>query len=369
MQILRGLGHTVRMLLTAGNLVGATPPFLSPDQRLAFRAQTRSGFGSALAYALQNDAELVLIAGGLLATAQPPLDDLRFVTQWMQRLRDAGVPVVALDDWADPARPAEATGLAFLADLDLVFPLRPVASDAFAMDVGGLRIGFTADPAFEMTAEARELLSLLVLLTDDPQAAERAPADLTVIGDVREPAQAQRGSVVVVRPGWTAPSLDAQDEAGFTWLELDGQGIRQAEFLRLAGATPEQVRIRADEVDARDPAAALAARIEPMLGQVPLARLEFEGQFSREVWHRCRVGELVHRAARAGTVLAVDASGLDLGGHGTPSQARSSFSVELRRAADRLARETAPDEADLVREARTASAAAFRRQEPVELLP
>ena len=369
MRIFRGPGQTVRVLLTAGNLIGATPPFFSPDQRLAFRALTHRNLGGALAYALQNDAHLVIIAGGLLATAEPPLDDLRFVTQWMQRLRDARVPVVALDDRADPESPAKATGLAFLADLDLAYVLRPARSDAFVLDAGGLSIGFTGDPAFELTAEAREQLSLLILLTSDRKAAELAPADLIVSGALRHPEQAQRGAAVIIRPGWTAPSLDAQDDAGFTWLELDGQGVQQTEFLRLPTATPERLCILSDELDTRDPAAALAARIEPLFGRVPLATVEFKGHLSRAVWHGIRLRELVQRAAREGTVLTVDASQLDLTGHGTSNQARPSFFVELRRAADRLAREAAPDETEFVREARSAAAAAFRRRDALEPVP
>ena len=89
MRFLRGSAAPVRAVLTAGNLIGAAPPSLSPEQRALYQAHTRRSLASVLEQATADDADLVLIAGGLFARSEPALEDVRFASQCLRRVREA----------------------------------------------------------------------------------------------------------------------------------------------------------------------------------------------------------------------------------------------------------------------------------------
>ena len=370
MRILRGAGARLPIALTAGNLIGAAPHFLSPGQRALVGAQGRQRFTEMVDFAAANQARLLVAAGGLFASADPDLDDLRFVTQQIRRLRDHECAVVVLDDLRDRRGHGQSSGLDLLADMELVRVLRPGPGDAFALEVGGLRLGFTADPGFVRRAGEGDDLSALLLVTRDAAAADRnaAPeleADLVVMGDSREAGDMVRGQTLFVRPGWTAAGANADGPATFAWAEVSADGVRELRFIPLAGTAAQRVRVRPEQLSGPDPAAALRALVDPLLGATPLLSLEFEGNLTRDRWHACRLAGLVRAAEQQGTVVSVDVVGLGPDGRST-GEPRASFGVEVRRAAERLARDAEPGDADLIRGARSAVADVFRRRTGLE---
>ncbi len=370
MRILRGAGARLTIALTAGNFIGAAPHFLSPGQRALVGAQGRRRFTEMVDFTVANQARLLVAAGGLFASADPDLDDLRFITQQIRHLHNHECAVVVLDDLRDRRGHRQSSGLDLLADMELVRVLRSGPGDAFALEANGLRLGFTADPGFVRPAGEGDDLAALLLVTRDAAAADRdaAPAldaDLVVLGDSREAGDMVQGQTLFVRPGWTAVAANAAGPATFAWAEVGADGVRELRFIPLADTAAERVRVGPEQLSGRDPAVDLRAMVDPLLGATPFLSLEFEGRFTRDRWHACRAGDLVRAAEQQGTVVSVDVVGLDLDGRST-KEPRASFGVEVRRAADRLARDAEPSDADLIRDARSAVADAFRRRTGLE---
>ena len=360
------------MLLTAGNRIGATPAWLSPERRRLFTRESRRGFATVVEQAIRSEVPLLVIAGGLFATSEPALDDLRYVTRWLRRLQQHDISVVALDDTAPHADDHQVSGAQFLADLGLLHPLLASSGDALVLEAGDLRIGLSADPQFAPSVAERRRLGLFMLVTDDAADAEFAasgstPADLVVLGDTPAAEQRAWAHSVLIRPGWTSPANGATEvEPGFTALRIDSNGGLKAQFVPDHDARPVLVRVAPDELNGHDPATVLHDRMRPLLGDAAFVSLRLEGRFSREVWHRSRIGQLISQAAAAGTLLDVDLTGFGLTSTRPTDDRGASFQVELRRAADRLSAASAPEEEPSIDDARSLIAAALARPRPLE---
>ncbi len=374
MRFLREVEPATQVLLTAGNRIGATPAWLSPERRGLFARESRRGFAAVVEQAIRSEAPLLVIAGGLFATSEPALDDLQYVTRRLRRLHQHGTSLVALDDTAPPADDHQVSGVQFLADLGLLHPLRASSGDALALEAGELRIGLSADPQFAPSVAERRRLGLVMLVTDDAADGEfaasgSAPADLVVLGDTPAAEQRARAHDVLIRPGWTSPAIGATEtEPGFTTLQIDSNGDLNAQFVPDPGARPVLVRVTPEDFDGHDPAAVLNHYLQPLLGDAALVSLRLEGRFSREVWHRSQIGRLVSQAATAGTLLDLDLTRFGLTSTRPTDDRGTSFRVELRRAADRLSAASAPEETLPIDDARRLIAAALARPRPLEPL-
>ena len=372
MRFLRGLEPATQVLLTAGNRIGATPAWLSPERRRLFTRESRRGFAAVVEHTIRSEAPLLVIAGGLFATSEPALDDLRYVTRWLRSLRQHDISVVALDDSAPGSNDAQVSGVQFLADLRLLNSLRASSDDALALEAGDLRIGLSADPQFAPSIAERRRLGFLMLITNDAADAEfaasgSAPTDLVVLGDTPAVEQRAWAHGVLIRPGWTSSAIGATEaEPGFTTLRIASDGGLKAQFVPDHGARPVVVRVAPNDLDGHDPAAALHHRLGPLLGDAAFVSLRLEGRFSREVWHRSRIGQLVSQAAAAGTLLDVDLTRFRLTSTHPTDDRGASFQVELRRAADRLSAASAPEGAPPIDDARSLIAAALARPRPLE---
>lgn len=364
MRFLRGSAESIRAVLTAGNLIGAAPPSLNAEQLALFQAHSRRSFAAVVDQAIADDADLILIAGGLFARSEPGLDDIRFVSQCLGRARAAGIVAIALDETDNPA--TDSTGITFLEELRLLAGVRPDgAIRSRTVDVAGVALEVGAPSAFSDPAPNHA--TLRIALTGDSdvlQRQEAMAADVIVLGNRPEPAQRQLGSVFLICPGWSAPAVTERlSESGFALVDLDQDGVVAAEFRELAGVSPVVVTFTAGDLSDRDPAEAVRERVAPLIGDAPLVALEFVGEFSRELWHRCRVADLSRRASADGTLVHVDLSQLDITTAPTDARPTRSFVVEVRRAADQLAAGAAPaDDADTLARARRLVVDGFRRR-------
>ena len=365
MRFLRGSAESVRAVLTAGSRIGDAPSSLNPEQLVIFQAHTRRSFAAVVDQALADDADLLLIAGGLFARSEPGLEDIRFASQCLRRARETGIVVIALDEANEPA--TDGAGIAFLEELGLLAAVRPGGPmRTRTVQVAGLtlEIGAATAPDHVEPAADRGLLRIaLAVDTDELEPLETA-ADVIVLGNRPDPGQRRLGDAFVVCPGWTAPSVtERRAEAGFAVIDLDHEGVIGAEFRELAGVAPVVVSFSAADLVDRDPAAAIRERLATLIGEAPLVTLEFAGEFSRELWHRCRIGELSRRASAAGTLVHVDLAQLRVSAGPADAQPTRSFVVEVRRAADQM--NAAPDadgDADTIARARRAVVDGFRRR-------
>ena len=368
MRFLRGSAAPVRAVLTAGNLIGAAPPSLSPEQRALYQAHTRRSFASVLDQAAADDADLILIAGGLFARSEPGLEDVRFASQCLRRVREAGIVVVAMDEAGEPV--ANGTGIAFLEEIGLLASVRPhdrVRSRT--VDVAGLVLEVGADPTFSHAENGSHRSPIRIALTTEAHALQHAEAataaDLIVLGDLPDSSQRRLGDIPVICPGWSAPAVtERRAEAGFAMVDFDHDGVIAAEFRELASAAQVVIRFTAGDLVDGDPAATLRERLAPLIGDTPLVTLEFVGEFPRELWHRCRIGDLSRRASAAGTLVHVDVTQLDVPAGSAEGRATRSFVVEVRRAAEHMSVATASaDNAGTIARARRSAVDGFRRRE------
>lgn len=366
MRFLRGSAESIRAVLTAGNLIGAAPPSLSAEQLALFQAHSRRSFAAVVDQAIADDADLMLIAGGLFARSEPGLDDIRFASQCLGRARDAGIVAIALDEADNPA--TDSTGITFLEELGLLAGVRPDGGiRSRTVDVAGVALEVGAAPAFGHADPAPQHAALRIALITDSDALQRQEAiaaDVIVLGNRPEPGQRQLGSVFLICPGWSAPAVTERlSESGFALVDLDQDGVIAAEFRELAGVAPIVVTFTAGELADRDPAGVIRERVAPLIGDAPLVTLEFAGEFSRELWHRCRAADLIRRASADGTLVHVDLSQLDITSAPTDAPPTRSFVVEVRRAADQLSAGAAPlDDAGTMARARRLVVDGFRRR-------
>jgi len=363
MRFLRGSAESIRAVLTAGSHIGDAPSSLNPGQLVLFQAHTRRSFAAVVDQALADDADLILIAGGLFARSEPGLDDIRFASQCLKRAREAGIVIVALDE-ADEAA-THGTGIAFLEELGLLAAVRPGGlAHTRTVQVAGLTLEIGSASAMNHVEPAADRSFLRIALSIDAEALEsrETAADVIVLGNRPEPGQRRLGDAFVICPGWSAPSVtERRAESGFAVFDLDHEGVIGAEFRELAGVAPVVVSFSAADLVDRDPAAAIRERLATLIGEAPLVTLEFVGEFSRELWHRCRVGDLSRRASAAGTLVHVDLAQLHVSSGPAEAQPTRSFMVEVRRAAEQLS--GSPDcDADTMARARRAVVDGFRRR-------
>jgi len=361
MRFLRGSAESIRAVLTAGSHIGDAPSLLNPEQFVLFQAHTRRGFAAVVDQALADDADLILIAGGLFARSDPGLDDIRFASQCLKRAREAGIVIVALDE-ADEAA-TDGTGIAFLEELGLLAAVRPGGpAHTRTVQVAGLTLEIGEASAMNHIEPAADRGLLRIALAMDAEALDPGAADVIVLGNRPDPGQRRLGDALVVCPGWSAPSVtERRTEAGFAVIDLDHEGVVGAEFRELAGVAPVVVSFSAADLVDRDPTAAIRERLATLIGEAPLVTLEFEGEFSRELWHRCRVGDLSRRASAAGSLVHVDLAQLHVSSGPAEAQPTRSFMVEVRRAAEQLS--GSPDcDADTMARARRAVVDGFRRR-------
>lgn len=366
MRFLRGSAESIRAVLTAGNLIGATPPSLNAEQLALFQAHTRRSFTAVIEQAIADDADLILIAGGLFARSEPGLDDIRFASQSLGRARDAGIVSIALDEAGNPA--AGGTGITFLEELGLLAGVRPDGGiRSRTVNMAGVALEVGAPSAFGHADPTPQHSALRIALTTDPDALqqqEAMAADVIVLGNRPEPGQRQLGNVFLICPGWSAPAVTERlSESGFALVDLDQDGVIAAEFRELAGVAPVVVTFTASELVDRDPAGAIRERVAPLIGDAPVVTLEFVGEFSRELWHRCRVADLSRRASADGTLVHLDLSQLDITTAPADGRPTRSFVVEVRRAAEQLAAGASPAaNTDTVARARRLVVDGFRRR-------
>ena len=366
MRFLRGSAESIRAVLTAGNLIGGSPPSLSSEQLALFQTHTRRSFATVVEQSIADDADLILIAGGLFARSEPALDDLRFVSQFLGRARDAGIVVIALDEADIPA--PDSTGIAFLEELGLLAGVRPDGGTrSRTVDVAGVVLDIGAAPAFGHADSASDRTPVRIALTTDADALQRPEAivaDVIVLGNRPDAGQRQLGNVFAICPGWSAPAVtERPGESGFAVIDLDDQGVIGAEFRELAGAAPVAIRFSAADLVDRDPAGAIRERLATLIGEAPLVTLEFVGEFSRELWHRCRAADLSRQATAAGTLVHIDLSQLDITTSPADARPTRSFVVEVRRAGEQLSAGASPaDDADAVARARRLVVDGFRRR-------
>ncbi len=363
MQIVRSTQGPARVAVAAGFDLGARPPTLSAAQQDLCSALTHRAFAGALDQAARAGCHAFVCAGALFAEPDPALEHVRAVMGPLRAARRGGMSVVAV------AEPQAGGGIGFLADAELIdAALDAHSQDAVLVAAPGMTIGVVTSGAALRPAGA----DLTLMLAPPGAAAAESSfgaAAADVIVDARTPNRAhpRPQAPPVIESGWAGPHHAPGTDPGFVILDLHADGRIAptpvaTEALR-AGRLVVDVSQLADD----DPGGAILETLGAASDAAAIVDLELRGRLEQSAWQALDPQRLIERAARRGALLRLQLDGLrvDPAGNGAPE--RSSFLVNVRRAAERLTRAARDDdERQIVAEARAHVIEVVRRRDPAQ---
>ncbi len=274
----RSAPNSVGIVVTGDNHLSAYLPRLSPQRRAERRARLRNAFAAAVTYAIEHGARLFAHVGDLFDTPTPGNEDRAFVAAQLARLRRAGVVCVAVSGNHDTPRMvteqggeapqhvyAALDGLHYFSGQDTLIPClanlnglrlavagltnNPVAA-AGSDPLAGVRVD---DPEGVLPQADVGLLLLhagiegLCQPNEGERIVTRASLDalppifrVAAAGHIHRFGRARYGERTVIVCGATE-RMEFGTQAGtsgFAWLELDREGVRRVEHVRI----PEQPR-------------------------------------------------------------------------------------------------------------------------------
>lgn len=267
------LARSIGIVVTGDNHLSQVLPRLSPPRRAERRQRVRAAFGTAITYAIEHGARLVVIAGDLFDTPAPSNQDRVYVAAALARLRRMGIACVAIGGNHDTPRMLTENGgeapLRVYAALDALHycdesaTLRPrlLELDDLRLAVAGLTTNPVAAPGSDPLAGvaledagvlAGAHIGLLVLHAaieglSQPNEGERMvprasiealpPAFRVVVaGHIHRYGRQRVGQRDVIVCGATERMEFGTQagQAGFAWIELSHEGVVRAEHVRVA---------------------------------------------------------------------------------------------------------------------------------------
>ncbi len=266
--------HVVRIVATGDNHLSAYLPRLSPQRRAERRRWLRAGFTAAVTYAIEHEAQLFLQLGDLFDTPTPGNEDRAFVAESLAQLRQAGITCATIGGNHDTPRAASDLGsesphrVYEALDGLCYFPshaeLRPVL-----VTVAGLRValaGLSNNPVAPPGSDpllgagvsdpfntlGRADVGILLLHagiegmcreSEGERVVRLASLDalppvfrVILAGHIHRFGRERRGVRGIVVPGATERMEfgSSAGSSGFSWLELDREGLRRVEHIPVA---------------------------------------------------------------------------------------------------------------------------------------
>ncbi len=264
---------SVGIVVTGDNHLSAYLPRLSPQRRAERRERLRAGFTAAVDYAIAQGARLFVQAGDLFDTPSPSNQDRAFVATSLARLRDAGIVCAGIGGNHDTPRMlteqggdapqhvyAALDGLHYFARNDALAPV--------LLDLAGLRLALVglsnnpvAPPGSDPLAAVgiddgagvltQADVGLLVIHAGmeglcQPNEGERIATRASIAalppvfraivgGHIHRFGRAREGDRTLVVCGATERMEfgSPPGSSGFAWLEVDGDGVRHVEHIRV----------------------------------------------------------------------------------------------------------------------------------------
>jgi predicted phosphodiesterase len=325
----------IRIVATSDNHLGQYVARLPPRTLEQRRERLRHAFGEVVDAAIQDEAQLLILAGDLFDSPTPRNAERVYLARCLAELERRGIAVVAIggnhdtprstmDDGASLALRvyAELDALVILDNLDDDFVIRPriFEIDGRRVAIGGfaprLNLPEEVDPLKGISfAETGADLRILVIhgivegclppvvkdaiIQRETIARLSGMVDLLIVGDVHRAETFACGEVTVVVPGATErlTFFDAY-APGFAWIAAGPGGIG----VRHVPVTPQPralVTVPADVLDPEDPTATIVARIQALANPAALARFVVEGVLPREVYRRLNTVVVEERGRQA----------------------------------------------------------------------
>ncbi len=378
----------IRIVCTSDNHLGRYYAKMNFRQLNERRKILRAAFEQVVNFAIRQRAHFFLHCGVLFDREAPPPVELAFVAQQFQKLRDAGVRILAISgnhdmpaasDGATPVRIYDALRAAH------VFSKRTrIEFDRY--DVEGTRVaigGLAPDPRLETRADPLEGVEyappdadVTLLLLHAGYEANVPPdfadpilpksrvlsmqgLDYFFLGDIHRTHKATVDQATVIIPGATERMGfgELSEKPGFYYVELEG---KQAVQLRHRDIEPQPMRreeIRTTNIPPEDPTGYVFEQLRGWSDPEQMMQLRIEGPLTREVYHHLHFFDIWRLGNELNFFFDLDRAAVTIKGEANQGNGGTAEVISTRREIERVAAELAAgrqgDERALVEEART----------------
>ncbi len=376
----------IRLVVTSDNHLGRYYAKMNFKQLAERRRILRQAFAQVVDFAIRQRAHLFLHCGDLFDRESPPPVELTFVAQQFQKLRDAGIHILAISgnhdmptasDGATPVRIYDALRAAHVFSKRTQIEFDYYQVEGARVAVGGLapdpRLDARADP-LDGVEYARPEADVAILLLhagfegnippdfQDPVLPKARVAglkgiDYLFLGDIHRTHKAVVEEATVIIPGATERLGfgELTEKPGFYYVELEGN---HAVKLLHKDIEPQPMRretIRTTDIPEDNSTEYVYDRLREWSNPEQLTQLRIEGPLKREVYHHLHFFQIWRLGNEINFFFDLDRGAItlksderDAAGSSEIISARS----EIELVAAELAAERDDEERDLIKEAR-----------------
>jgi DNA repair exonuclease SbcCD nuclease subunit len=376
----------LRIVCTSDNHLGRYYAKMNFKQLAERRRILRQAFAQVVDFAISQRANLFLHCGDLFDRESPPPVELTFVAQQFQKLRDAGIHILAISgnhdmptasDGATPVRIYDALRAAHVFSKRTQIEFDYYQVEGARVAVGGLapdpRLDARADPLDGVEFAPPKADVTIVMLHAgfegnvppdfrDPilpkaRVAALKGIDYLFLGDIHRTHKAVVEETTVIIPGATERLGfgELTEKPGFYYIELEG---KHAVKLLHKDIEPQPMRretIRTTDIPEDSPTEYVFDRLREWSNPEQLTQLRIEGPLKREVYHHLRFFDIWRLGNELNFFFDLDRGAITLKSDERDGAANSeviSARSEIELVAAELAAERDEDERDLIKEAR-----------------
>ncbi len=376
----------IRIVLTSDNHLGRYYAKMNFKQLAERRRILRHAFEQVVDFAVQQRVHFFLHCGDLFDRESPPPVELTFVAQQLQRLRDAGVHILAISgnhdmptasDGATPVRIYDALRAAHVFSKRTTIEFDHYKVEGSRIAIGGLapdpRLDSRANPLDGVEYSAPDADVAILLLHagfegnippdfKDPILTKTSIADLrgidyVFLGDIHRTHKTVVEDKTVIIPGGTERFGfgELTEKPGFYYAELEGN---QALKLIHKDIEPQPMRretIRTTDIPNDRPTEYVFESLRDWSDPEQLMQLRIEGPLHRDVYHKLQLFDIWRLGNEINFFFDLDRSALTLKSEERDSAAGSqviSMRGEIELIAAELAAGRDGDEQTLMQEAR-----------------
>ncbi len=376
----------VRIVLTSDNHLGRNYAKMNHKQLAERRRILRQAFAQVVDYAVQQRAHFFLHCGDLFDRDAPPPVELTFVAQQLQKLRDAGIHILAISgnhdmpttgDGATPARIYDALRAAHVFSKRTQIEFDHYKVEGTRVAIGGLapdpRLDSRSNPLDGVEYIPPESDVAILLLHagfegnvppdfQDPILTKTSVADLkgidyVFLGDIHRTHKAVIEDKTVIIPGATERLNfgELTEKPGFYYVELEGKHSAKMVHKDIEPQPMRREIIRTTDIPYDKPTEYVVERLREWSAPEQLMQLRIEGPLQRDVYHELHLFDIWHLGSESNFFFDLDRSAIKLKSqerNDAPGSEVISVQGEIETIAAELAAERDVDEQSLIQEAR-----------------
>lgn len=380
----------IRIVFTADNHLNRYYAKMTADQLAKRRQRLREAWAKTVDYAIEKKCHLYLNGGDLFDMPNPRPSELVWVARQFQRLREAGVEILAIGgthdvpkmrtEGATPQRIYDEVRVAHVFTKTTEVEFITFEIDSVTVAVGGLppdpRLGRGDNPLEGVTIEPPEADIVLLLAhygvegTIHPEANEPVLSkasiaalkgvDYLLLGHVHERIKKKIGDVRVLVPGGTERMTfgELDSPTGFLYLEFRGKRriSLRSRHIELEPQPMARLEIRTTDIPADDPTGYVFERVRDVSSPDLLLQCRLVGPLTRQMYHDLRFFDIWRLGSELDFFFDLDRKGVYLKDEPRLSDGldaeRVSPRQEIERVAGELAAEASAEEQGLIEEAK-----------------